>query len=219
MLSTPRASILALLLTWLIPVAIAAPGRWADAIDAYTSADLANPPPRHGVVFVGSSSILRWTTLSRDFPGVSVINRGFGGSELADSVFYVDRIVTPYQPRVVVLYAGENDLWAGKSPEALHADFKAFTTKVHASVPSARVVFIAIKPSPSRARIGAEVLRANALIAIECARDRRLVFVDVYSPMLDAAGKERPELYVDDMLHLNEAGYALWVPLVAPHLR
>ena len=218
MLSSPRA-FLALLLFWLVPAAVAAPGRWADAINAYTSADLANPPPRHGVVFIGSSSILRWTTLSRDFPGVPVINRGFGGSELADSVFYADRIVTPYQPRVVVLYAGENDLWAGKSPEAVQADFRAFGTKVHAVVPTARIVFIAIKPSPSRERIRIEVLRANALIAVECARDRRLVFVDVYSPMLDAAGKERPELYVADMLHMNEAGYAVWIPLVAPHLR
>ena len=105
------------------PVAWAAPEKWAKAIDAFTTADQANPPPRDAVVFVGSSSIVRWASLQKDFPGVKAVNRGFGGSELADSVFYADRIVIPYQPRIVVLYAGENDLNAGKSPETVFGDF------------------------------------------------------------------------------------------------
>jgi lysophospholipase L1-like esterase len=203
----------------LAPALFAAPEKWKDAIDKFTQADATNPPPRDGVVFVGSSSIVKWSTLQKDFPDVKAINRGFGGSELADSVFYADRIVIPYRPRTVVLYAGDNDLNAGKTPEQVFADFKAFTAKIHAALPTTRVVFIAIKPSPSRWKIKDKGEKANALIAAECAKDKRLRFVDVWQPMLDKKGEPRPELFVKDMLHMNEAGYAIWAPLVAQALK
>jgi lysophospholipase L1-like esterase len=201
------------------PLAMAAPEKWAAAIDRFTQADATNPPPQNGVVFIGSSSIVKWTTLAHDFPGVKVINRGFGGSQLEDSAFYVDRIVIPYRPRTVVLYAGDNDLNAGKTPEAVFADFKHFSEKIHAALPQARIVYIAIKPSPSRWKLKDKVVRANALIAAECARDKRFAFADVYTPMLDASGEPRPELFVKDMLHMNDAGYAIWKPVVAPLLK
>ncbi|MFM9091892.1 MAG: GDSL-type esterase/lipase family protein, partial [Verrucomicrobiota bacterium] len=145
--------------------------------------------------------------------------RGFGGSELADSVHYLDRLVLPHQPRVVVLYAGENDLQAGATAEEVHARFQAFRQGLHAALPKTRLVYIAIKPSPSRAKIRAQIDRANALIAATCREDPRLAFADVVPPMLDAAGQPRPELYVADRLHLSDAGYALWRPIVAPLLR
>lgn len=204
----------------LAPLAFAAGSeKWASAIDKFTEADAANPPARGGVVFVGSSSIGRWKSLQADFPGLNAINRGFGGSQLIDSVVYADRIVTPYAPRAVVLYAGDNDLNAGKTPETVFADFKAFVAKVHASVPQARIVYIAIKPSPSRWKIKDKGEHANALIAAECAKDSRLRFVDIWKPMLNASGEPRAELFVKDMLHLNEAGYAIWAPLVAAALK
>lgn len=212
-------SLLFVLLPFVASVLSAAPEKWTAAIDAFIKADASHPPAPGGVVFVGSSSIVKWTTLAQDFPGVPVIQRGFGGSDLSDSVFYADKIVTPYQPRVVVVYAGENDLWAGKSADALLADFKAFNQKVHAAVPNARIVFIGLKPSPSRIRIRGEVIRANQLISAECAKDKRLVFVDVFGPMLDAQGKDRPELYVEDQLHMKPAGYAIWTPLVAKAIK
>ncbi len=208
----------ALLLT--ASLALAAPEKWLPNIEAFEKKDAANPPPKGAVVFVGSSSIVKWTSLVADFPDHKVINRGFGGSELADSVVYADRIVTPYKPRVVVVYAGDNDLKAGKSPETVAADFKAFRTKVHAAVPTARIVFIGIKPSPSRWDIRDKGLKANALIAADCATDpKRLVFVDVWPAMLGANGEPRPELYVADKLHMTPAGYAIWTPLVARALR
>lgn len=209
----------ALLVLALAPFALAAPEKWTAAIDKFTEADKTNPPPRDAVVFVGSSSIVKWTSLAKDFPDLKVINRGFGGSELGDSVFYADRIVTPYRPRAVVLYAGDNDLKAGKSPEKVFADFKAFVAKVHAKLPKARIVYIAVKPSPSRWSIKDKGEQTNALIAAECAKDSRLRFVDIWKPMLDAKGEPRPELFVKDMLHMNEAGYAIWTPLVAAALR
>jgi lysophospholipase L1-like esterase len=214
-----RAFLPTLALAVFAPLALAAPEKWTATIDKFTQGDAKNPPPQGAVVFVGSSSIVKWTTLEKDFPGVTVVNRGFGGSELADSVFFADRIVTPYKPRVVVLYAGDNDLNSGKSPEVVFADFKAFVAKVHAQVPDARIVFIAVKPSPSRWNIREKGEQANALIAAECAQNPRLRFVDVWKPMLDAKGEPRRELFVADMLHMNEAGYAIWTPLVAPHLK
>lgn len=218
---TPRSLLRSLLVVVSLScaTAFATPDKWTAQIDAFTQADAANPPAPGGVVFVGSSSILKWTTVAADFPFAKVLNRGFGGSELSDSVFYADRIVIPYAPRTVVVYAGENDLQAGKSAETLLADFQAFCAKVQPALPKARILFLAMKESPSRAPIREKVLLANRLIAAECAKDPRRTFVDVASPMLDAAGKTRPELFQPDMLHMKPAGYAIWTTVLTPYLK
>ncbi len=200
------------------PAANAAPERWTKEIDALTAKDATNPPPTGSVVFVGSSSIKLWKTLAEDFPDIVTINRGFGGSELADSVFYFDRIVRPYQPRLVVLYAGENDVQSGKAPETVLADFQAFRAKLHAALPATKLIYVSIKESPSRARKGSLFLATNELIAADCATDKRCLFVDVNTPMLDASGGTRPELFAKDQLHLNVDGYAIWKRELTPHL-
>ncbi len=199
--------------------ALAAPDQWAADIDKFTAADAAQPPAAGGVVFVGSSSIRFWSTLAEDFPGVPVINRGFGGSEMADSAFYADRIVIPYKPRLVVVYAGENDLASGKAPETVLADFQAFRAKVHAALPATKIIYLSCKVSPSRARVRPQVQAANKLIAADCAADARCTFVDVATPLLDAAGGYRPGLFREDQLHLNPAGYAIWTRVLAPYLQ
>ena len=146
-----------------------APEKWSAQINAFTTADAAQPPTPGAVVFVGHSSILKWTTLATDFPFTKVLNRGFGGSELSDTVFYANRIVIPYAPRKVVVYAGENDLQAGKSTHTLVADFQAFCAKIHAALPKSQIIFLAMKESPSRAKIRDKLLLGNLLIAAECA--------------------------------------------------
>lgn len=208
--------LLALLLA--VP-ALATPDQWAAEINKFTAADAAHPPAHDAVVFVGSSSIRFWATLAEDFPGVTTINRGFGGSELADSAFYADRIVIPYAPRLVVLYAGENDIAAGKSPETVLADFRAFRTKVHAALPKTKIIYLAMKESPVRAKVRAQVLAGNKLIAADCATDARCTFVDVATPLLGADGSYRPELFRPDQLHMLPAGYAIWTKVLAPYLR
>jgi lysophospholipase L1-like esterase len=210
-------SLLAALL--LVAPALAAPEKWAADIDKFTAADATHPPAPNAVVFIGSSSIRLWSTLAEDFPGMTVINRGFGGSELADSVFYADRIVIPYQPRLVVVYAGENDINAGKSPETVLADFRAFRAKVHAALPATKIIYLSCKESPSRAKVRAQVQAANRLIAADCATDPRCTFVDVATPLLDAAGGYRPGLFREDQLHLNPAGYAIWTRVLASYLK
>lgn len=203
----------------ILTVAWAGPERWTAEIDALTQRDREQPPPTGAVVFVGSSSIRLWTTLAEDFPGVATVNRGFGGSELADSVFYADRIVLPYAPRVVVLYAGENDIAAGKQPDAVLADFQAFCAKVHGARPKTQIIFIALKPSPSRVSVRAAVVRTNALIAEECAKDARRTFLDIFPRMLDSRGEDRPELFQANRLHMQAEGYAIWTAALTPLLR
>ena len=216
----PQIRFLALILPLLTLSRIsAAPEQWKAEIDRFTAADAAHPPPSQGVLFVGSSTIRKWTSLAKDFPAVPVINRGFGGSELSDSVSYADRIAIPYRPRLIVVYAGDNDLARGKTPEIVHGDFRAFCAKIHAALPQTRILFVAIKPSPSREKLKDKIIAANALIAAECQKDQRLGYADVYTPMLDAKGGMRPELFVQDMLHMNESGYALWTRVIGPLLK
>ena len=198
--------------------ASAAPERWAPNIDKFTQADAANPPATGGVVFVGSSSIVGWKSLAKDFPGVTTLNRGFGGSELADSVFYADRIVIPYAPRIVVLYAGDNDIASGKTPETVAADCRAFREKIHAALPDTRVLYLSIKLSPSRAKFKDAMNRTNELIAADCAASKNSGFVDVNKPLLDKAGDPRPEFFRQDQLHLLPWTYTLWAEVLAPHL-
>ena len=195
------------------------PARFEAEIKAFEAADRTNPPPQGAVLFVGSSSIRLWKTLARDFPNQKVINRGFGGSHVADSLAFADRIILPYKPKMVVIYAGDNDIAAGKPPETVFADFNALTEKIHAKMPQTRIAFISIKPCPSRWHLADKIRAANEMIARRCAQDKRLVYIDVFGPMLGTDGKPRPELFVEDKLHMNEQGYALWKRIVAPHLQ
>ncbi len=212
-------SLFALLAFATVQIAAASPAHWASEIAALTQDDASHPPPHDAVLFIGSSSIRLWSSLAVDFPGVPVINRGFGGSELADSVFYADRIAIPYHPRAIVLYAGDNDIAAGKSPERVAADFAAFREKIHAALPDARLFYLSIKLSPSRARFAPAMRRANELVAGDCAAHPHCTFVDLATPLLDGEGHPRPEFFKPDMLHLNASGYAAWTKVLAPLLQ
>lgn len=193
--------------------------RWEKDIAKFRAADETQKPAEGQLVFVGSSSIKLWD-LPKYFPGreEEMINRGFGGSKIEDSVYYADQIVIPLKPRTVVFYAGDNDIAGKYTPERVAADFQRFTTKIHDELPETKVVFIAIKPSISRWKIVDNVRAANRLIAKICAADERLVFIDVDEPMLGEDGTPDPKLFVKDGLHLSDAGYKLWVSLVSPHL-
>jgi lysophospholipase L1-like esterase len=191
--------------------------RWEKDIAAFQERDREKPPPQNAVLFVGSSSIRLWD-LSKSFPDLQAINRGFGGSQLADVAHFVPRIVLPYEPRLIVLYAGDNDIAAGKTPERVLADFRAVERAVHTKLPKIRIVYISIKPSLRRWHLIESIRKANALIEAECKKKDRLVYLDVVAPMLGKDGKPRSELFADDGLHLNAKGYALWTDLLKPHL-
>jgi len=191
--------------------------RWEADIARFERQDRAQPTPRGAVLFVGSSSIRLWD-LPRFFPDVKAVNRGFGGSEVADSLYFADRIILPYRPKTVVVYAGDNDIAKGKSAAQVARDFDQLVARIHEELPESRIVYIAIKPSVKRWEMIDEMRQANRLILETAAADPRLIFVDIDEPMIGADGRPRPELFQDDGLHLNDAGYKLWTSLVAPHL-
>lgn len=196
-----------------------APQTWQKDVDALVRDDSVRPAPQHGVVFVGSSSIRFWApTLARDFPGVPVIDRGFGGSVIADTTYYADRIVIPYHPRVIVMYAGDNDIAEGDTPRQVLAGFQAFVARVRRSLPDVAIVYISIKPSLARWALWPRMREANHLIAAWSRKRGRVTFVDVSERMLDAGGKPRASLFRKDGLHLAPAGYAVWVAALKPVL-
>ncbi len=184
---------------------------------AFEKEDAKSPPPKGAVLFVGSSSIRLWK-LEPSFPNHAVINRGFGGSQIADSAHFADRLVLKHEPETIVFYAGDNDLAKGKSPEQVAKDFQAFVTAIRDKLPDAKIVYIGIKPSLKRWNLVETIRKANRLIEAQCRKDDRLAFVDLFPAMLGEDGRPRPELFVKDGLHLSEAGYEVWTELILPHL-
>lgn len=192
---------------------------WDAAFARFDAADAALPPAAGGVLFVGSSSIRLWSDLDQQFKHVAgVLNRGFGGSQLSDCVKHLNRLVIRYQPRAVFVYAGDNDLAAGATPEEVAYRFARFVAGVREALPAARIQYISIKPSPARARLMPKVRATNDLIRASIEGVPDTGYIDVYSAMVDAQGAPRPELFAADDLHLNARGYALWRDLISPHV-
>jgi len=169
--------------------------------------------PKGGYLFVGSSSIRMWD-LKKSFPELKAINHGFGGSELSDSIQYADRIVIPFRPKVVFLYAGDNDISNGESAEAVTADFQAFAAKIHKALTVTQIVFLPIKPSVSRWKLWPEMKKANLAIKVLTEKEDHLHYLDTVTPMMGKDGKPMGDLFKDDGLHLNAKGYALWNKVV-----
>ncbi len=199
--------------------AATASAKWEKDIAAFEARDKTNAPPKNAILFIGSSSIRLWKTLAQDLPGHQVINRGFGGSQIIDSVAFAERIVLPYEPKLIVVYAGGNDINAKKSPEQVLADFKTFVGKVRAKLPKTRIAFISIAGNPARWTQIESVRAANKLVADFCKSGDNLDYIDTHSQMLGADGQPLPDIFVADRLHMNEKGYAIWKRVVTPHLK
>jgi lysophospholipase L1-like esterase len=196
------------------------PALFERQITAFEKADRLNPPKPGVIVFTGSSSIRFWDTLGKDMQPLDVVNRGFGGSQISQVNQYAPRIVLPYQPRAVVLYAGDNDLafpWL-KTPEQVLGDFKQFVEIVHAQLPDSWIYFVSIKPSVRRWAGWQKIRKTNQLIEDYSRSQPRVQFIDVDSAMLDAQGKPRAELFRKDGLHMNAQGYAVWTGIIKPVL-
>jgi len=194
------------------------PNRWEPDIQKFEAADRATPPAKGGIVFIGASSIVRWN-LAESFPDLNAVNRGFGGSEMADSARYASRIVVPRAPRIVVLYPGENDLARGTTPEAIGAGFVSFYDTIRKPLPGTRIVAIGLKPTPARWQLTAKMHEANALIKSYCESHSACVYVDVWPAMLGADGKPKPEHFIADGQHMTPEGYKVWTTLVRPLLK
>jgi lysophospholipase L1-like esterase len=191
-----------------------------EEIQTFKKQDSIARPPRNAILFVGSSSFRMWSNIKEDFRMHSVINRGFGGSSLTDVIRYADEIIFPYQPAQVVIYCGENDLASSDtvSAQIVFDRFQHLFTMVRKQLPDAAVAFVSIKPSPSREHLLQKVIAANDLIREFLKKQTKAAYIDVFSAMVDQQGKPKPDLFVDDRLHMNQKGYAIWVEIIEPYL-
>lgn len=194
---------------------------WEKDIQAFEDRDKANPPAENGIVFVGSSSIRFWTSLAEDMAPLPTIRRGFGGSKIADAIHYSDRIITNYKPQIVVVFSGTNDLSGNeldKTPEVILNDYKTLVAKITKVLPETKIYNISITPTPAREVKIKEIIETNHLIKEYSEANEQLFFFDLQDQFITETGAMRPELFIEDGLHLNEDGYRLWVETIKPVL-
>lgn len=194
---------------------------WEREIRRLEKFDRASPPRPGAIHFVGSSSFRYWKSLTHDMAPLSVLNRGFGGSQIHDVSYYLQRIVIPFQPSAIVFYAGENDLagvlWSPqKGPEEVRRAFEKFCAAAHALLPNVPIYFISVKPPKARRKHWPSMQEANRLVREYCGTDSRLHYIDVVPAMLDAAGNPRLDVFRWDGLHYNEKGYSIWTSIIKP---
>jgi lysophospholipase L1-like esterase len=196
-----------------------APPFWSDIV-AFKKMDATKPPPAAPILFVGSSSFTRWTDVQQAFPGYTIVNRGFGGSSLPDVIRYFYDVILLYKPKQVVIYCGENDLASSENVTAgeVVTRFKTLYGMIRQNLPDATVHYVSIKASPSRPQIAARLAEVNNTIRKFLKKEKRAGFIDVNTPMLDANGRMREDLYVGDRLHMNAQGYAIWQKAIQPYL-
>lgn len=194
--------------------------RWQSSMAAFAAADREQQPASDGVLFVGSSTIRMWSQLSQEFRQAPVvINRGFGGSTMADCHYFVKQLVVQYRPRQVLVYAGDNDLAVGRTPAQVLASFQGFVQTVRKARPDTIIDYISIKPSPSRAGLMPQIRETNALVEAYVRTLPNARYIDVFSKMLDARGAPREDLFRADRLHMNDEGYALWRSVISAYVR
>lgn len=189
-------------------------------IQKFKKEDSANFPPKHAILFLGSSSFRKWTDVQKYFPGYKIINRGFGGSTIPDAIYYAGEIVFPYQPRQVLIYEGDNDI---ASPGNITADsvlnrFKTLFNLIREKLPKTNIAFVSIKPSLSREKLMPEMAKANSLIQDFLKNEKNAVFIDVFHSMLNEDGTPRSDIFLQDGLHMDAKGYAIWQKIIQPYL-
>jgi lysophospholipase L1-like esterase len=190
--------------------------KWAKELAEFEAGDRTNPPPKHAILFVGSSTIRFWN-LSKNFPKMPVINRGFGGSQIDEATALADKLIFPYEPRIVVFYSGDNDLAAGKSAERVFGDFQAFVKTVHEKLPDTVIDVISIKLCPARWKNREKVIAVND--QIKAMHDPKLRFIDIVPLMLGEDGRPKPDLFKPDGLHPSQKCYELWAEIIKPYLQ
>lgn len=194
------------------------PARFEKQVLAYEAADKATPPPAGAILLAGDSQFFRWKTLSEDLSGYTIVNRGIDSFQSPDLLRYLDRLVLPYKPRLIVLHIGGNDVHNGRSAQQVLADFKTFVTRVRAVQPNVPIAFTSITPSPGRWAEKDVRLEANRLIKEYVATGSQLHFIDLWDAFLTPDGKPREDLFVEDRIHPNHDGYLVRVKIMRPLL-
>lgn len=208
-----------LLLTNVIHAQEQKPAFWED-IQAFKKQDSVSFPPRGAILFIGSSSFTMWKDVQDYFPSYVIVNRGFGGSTLPDVTRYADDIIFPYYPKQIVIYCGENDLASSDtiSSQIVLQRFMALFTKIRKELPHVPIVYISIKPSPGRQHLMPKMRKGNILIKRFLKKKRKTSIIDVYHKMLNADGTVMNDIFLNDKLHMNAKGYAIWQKSIEPYL-
>ena len=201
------------------PALSAQPPFWNE-ISEFKRRDSIQHPPANAILFVGSSSFRKWTNVQADFPGYTIINRGFGGSTLDDVIRYAGEIIYPYRPKQVVIYCGDNDLAADRdaSGKKVYKKFEHLYDLIRKHLGNVDILYVSIKPSPSREKLMPEMEQANDLIHNFMAERSHAAFVDVYHLMLNAQGHPMDDLFIGDKLHMSDKGYKIWQQAILPYL-
>lgn len=198
--------------------------RWAQyeaSFKEFAKADLAKPPVKGGILFVGSSIFRKWENVAEHMAPLPVLNRAFGGSRTGDQIARFDQVVPPYAPKVIVYYCGSNDLKAGTTPEdpaAIFARFREFSARVQKYAPATRVIFVSSTRSPDRVARWEQVDHFNALVRAYCAATPHHTFIDINPALVDANGHPRLDLYLADKLHFHPPGYVEFTKIIKPVL-
>lgn len=204
---------------WLLQAKAQQQPRFCDDVQTIKKFDKIYAQPESPVLFTGSSSIRKWDDLEISFASYKAMNRGIGGAVINDIIFYANDLIFSYKPRQIVLYIGENDLGdEASTPDSILARTKHLFQVIREKMPKVPVVYISIKPSPVRDRFMAKAINCNQLIKEFLKTDPHTVYVDVFSKMITSEGKSMPELFLDDMLHMNRKGYAIWYDALLPYL-
>jgi hypothetical protein len=194
----------------------ASPARFQAEIDAFLEQDKVNPPPRQAILFIGSSIFREWDSLEKQMAPLPVFNRAFGGSRTGDLLFYMDRIVLPYEPTIIVYYCGSNDINAGEKAQAISGRFREFAERVHAKLPRTRIFFVSINRAPQKEDRWDIVDESNGQVRAYCQTDRRLGFIDVNPALFDREGNPRLKLYREDRLHFKPEAYVEFTAIIKP---
>ncbi len=191
-----------------------------EDIQQFKKQDSISSPPKNAILFVGSSSFTKWQDVQSYFPGYTIINRGFGGSSLPDVIRYAKDIIIPYHPKQVLMYCGDNDLASSDTvtPQMVAHRFKTLFHIIRNKLPKANIAYVSIKPSPSRRHLMTKMKQANLVIKSFLQKQKNTSFIDIYQPMLLPDGKPIPDIFIEDSLHMNEKGYAIWKKAIQPHL-
>ncbi len=193
--------------------------RFEPEIIAFEKEDFVSPFMKGEILFTGSSSIRMWKNLKTDLAGFPVHNRGFGGSTIPEVMHYADRIVFKYRPKLIVLYCGENDISDGATADEVFNSFKIFVEMLEERLPETKLAYLAMKPSVARWKLWPEYQKGNKLIEDYTKTKTHLDYIAVDKPMLDTEGMVDATIFIKDMLHMNEKGYALWTALVNDYLK
>ncbi len=194
--------------------------RFWNEIQAFKVKDSVTPPPKNAILLVGSSSFQKWKDVQDYFPGYPIINHGFGGSTLLDVIRYANDVIIPYHPKQVLIYCGDNDLASSDTVTAqtVFQRFQQLFQIIRSGLPNTSIAFVSIKPSPSREQLMPKMIEANRLIKNYLKTQPKTAFIDVFHPMLTPQGKPKEELFVEDRLHMNAKGYAIWKRVIKPYL-